>query len=222
MLSLEVGGGRGRGRFPPPLVVDIGAHFGSAVSLFALARGARVLAVEMQPLVARALRASAAINGWQARLQVIEAAVVPRVAALSKSPVRYNSSCDNSAAAAVRADARTATRTSSLGNSIAPSVLLDEPLIAIDSPIIYLRISARSAEGFALASMSGTIASPRRQPRMIGIELHVRQARELVERLHKHGYGCAPFAKHRWGGFNWTGAEWDEYLRSQARGAFEL
>ncbi|KAL1526524.1 hypothetical protein AB1Y20_015234 [Prymnesium parvum] len=196
----------------PPLVVDVGAHFGSAVTLFALSRGARVLAVEMQPAVARALRLSAAINGWQGRLQVVEAAVGPRG---GKAPIRYNSSCENSASAAVRTDARVAAKAGGWGNSWAPPVTLDEKLLALDAPVAYLRVSARWGEGYAIASMSGTIASARRQPRIIGIELHARQARDVIERLYKHGYVCTPFGRQRASAANWTAADWLSFSRSQ-------
>ena len=89
---------------------------------------------------------------------------------------------------------------------------------ASDGPITYLRVSVRAAEGFAINSMSGIIASPRRQPRLIGIELHARQARDVLERLYRAGYSCCPFELTRIKalGANWTAPELISFLRQQA------
>eukprot|EP00966_Prymnesium_polylepis_P284798 6579748-Prymnesium_polylepis.1 len=208
-----------RGARAPPIVVDVGAHFGAAVSLHALSRGARVLAVEMQPLVARMLRLSAGLNGWQARLQLLEGAVGPRGA---KALLRFNSSCENSASAAVRMEARGSGKPPA-GRETAPPVVLDETLQSLDGPVAYLRVSVRGAEGFAISSMGGTISSVRRQPRLIGIELRAGsgQAKDVLERLYKHGYSCCPFqsasplqsARPRPAGSNWTSAELLAHIR---------
>lgn len=113
-----------------PLVVDVGGHFGTTLTLYALARGARVVAVEMQPAVARALRLSAQLNGWHARLQLIEAAVGPRAAAVARTPLRFNSSCENSAAATVRPREPVAA-----GGQSASPVVLDAELATEGAPL---------------------------------------------------------------------------------------
>ena len=58
---------------------------------------------------------------------------------------------------------------------------------------------------------------------MIGMELHVRQGRDTLDRLYRHGYICCPFqnnlhtSRPRPATSNWTAHELLAYLRQQVK-----
>ena len=61
---------------------------------------------------------------------MLEGAVGPRGGPLARAAPRYNASCENSAAAALRIDARGPGKPVMVGRETAPSVVIDESLQA--------------------------------------------------------------------------------------------
>ena len=207
------------------VVVDVGAHFGAGVSLYSLARGAHVVAIEMQPPVARALSLAAGLNGWSSRLTVHERAVGPPAA----TELRYNATCDNTMVATARPPAKFAEAAAAVAGSAAvgtagreavsfsaPPIVLDDALAALEAPIAFLRVDVHAAEAAALRGASSTLSSRLLQPRFVALSVRASHAREPLDLLHRGGYVCAPAERAPppvRGGAKWVGWEAEAMLR---------
>lgn len=155
-------------------VVDLGAQFGQISTLYALSRGATVVAVEEAPRTARALQLTAALNGWESQLSV--------------HVHRLNAEEEASEPAGCEGGGST-------GAAGAPTSLpaLDDLLSGLPTACAYLRVGVRAVEARLISGMAATLASSILQPRFVGLSLRALTCREALETLYGHGYMCSPF-----------------------------
>lgn len=156
-------------------VVDLGAQFGQISALYALARGATVVAVEEAPRTARALQLTAALNGWESQLSVH----VHRLNADEEAS--EPTGCEGGGSTGAAAGAPTSL----------PA--LDDLLSGLPTACAYLRVGVRAVEARLLSGMAATLSSSILQPRFVGLSLRALTCREALETLYGHGYMCSPF-----------------------------
>ena len=200
-------------------VVDVGAHFGQTAALYALARGAPVVAVDDRPRAVHALRLTAELNGWEAQLTTHEL------------PLRGSGS-GSGGTERCEGGGRGASSSSS-----AATASIDEVLEGLASPIAYLRLGSRVAETAVVGALNATLGSGELlQPRFVGISLRhlatststtngqaagaeaggsasasesapasASASRGALSALYAHGYVCSPFTH----GPPLRGAAWD-------------
>ena len=156
-------------------VVDLGAQFGQISTLYALARGATVVAVEEAPRTARALQLTAALNGWEAQLSVH----VHRMHADEEAS--EPGGCEGGGS------------TSTAAGALTSMPALDDLLSGLPTAIAYLRVGVRAVEARLMSGMAATLGSSILQPRFVGLSLRALTCREALETLYGHGYMCSPF-----------------------------
>ena len=206
-LAFEAGGA----------VVDLGAHFGQTAALYALARGAAVVAVDDRPRAVHALRLAAALNGWEAQLTTHEL------------PLRGSGGSGGSEGPTERCEG------GGRGGASSATASIDEVLEGLASPIAYLRVGSRVTEAAVVGALNATLGSGELlQPRFVGISLRHLAAsttsagatageaagaeasvsssssassasRGALAALYAHGYVCSPFTH----GPPLRGAAWD-------------
>lgn len=164
-----------RGLAAGDLVLDVGANIGNHTAYMA-ATGARVLAVEPNPELVRAVRRTVDRNGWGARVTVVEAAVSShdgRGTLVADKP-------GNIGAQHMLLDEEGDTRVATLDQLVAEARTADARSVAV------LKIDI---EGMELAALEGATALLRTDRPSVFVECqHLSDFRRVAELLSAEGY----------------------------------